>query len=77
MECHCRLNACLSSEQREGENETEGKKRRRGEDRRGKSRKVQDPDVFDDVRMSKKENTVVLRRKHRRRGVKMGGWIVG
>lgn len=61
MECHCRLNACLSSAASEGEKEREYEREkireRRG--RRERESKMQGPFVMGDMRMSEKEGTMV------------------
>lgn len=54
MECHCRLNACLSSAPSEAEKETE-RVWERGKIRKGGGRKIRDPFVMGDMRMAEKK----------------------
>lgn len=73
MECHCRLNACLSSAPSEGEKEREKIRERRGR-REGK---IRDPFVLGDMRMPEKEGTIVEEWTDRGRGARAGRWTVG
>lgn len=64
MECHCRLNACLSSAPSEGEKEREYE-REKIRERRGRRERehILDPFVMGDMRMSEREGTMVVELK--------------
>lgn len=69
MECHCRLNACLSSAPSEGEKEREKIRERRGRT----EGKIRDPFVLGDMRMVEKERTIVVEWTDRGEQGRVGG----